>query len=177
MQNGRVIAYASQQLKKYETNYPTHFLKLAVVVFALKIWRHYLYGKTCRIFTDHKSLKYLFTQKKLNLRQKRWLELIKDYELIIEYHPRKANVVADALSRKSSETLVYIRTTYVPLLIDMRALGVNLDYDGHEALLSNFVVRLSLVEQIKGKQMQDEKLVKEVQKIMNGEIGEEFIIT
>ena len=110
-----------------------------------------MYGETCQIFTDHKSLKYLLTQKKLNLRQKRWLELIKDYELIIEYHPRKANVVADALSRKSSETLVYIRTTYVPLLIDMRALGVNLDYDGHGALLANFVVRPSLVEQIKGK--------------------------
>ena len=101
MQDGRVIAYASHQLKKYETNYPTHDLELTAVVFALKIWRHYLYGETCRIFTDHKSLKYLLTQKELNLRQRRWLELIKDYELIIEYHPRKANVVADALDRKS----------------------------------------------------------------------------
>ena len=98
MQNGRVIAYASRQLKKHEINYPTHELELAVVVFALKIWRHYLYGETCRIFTDHKSLKYLLTQKTLNLRQKRWLELIKDYELIIECHPGKANVVEDVLS-------------------------------------------------------------------------------
>ena len=87
MQNGRVIAYASRQLKKHEANYPTHDLELATVVFALKIWRHYLYGESCRIFTDHKSLKYLLTQKELNLRQKRWLKLIKDYELIIEYHP------------------------------------------------------------------------------------------
>ena len=148
------------QIWSVTTNYPTHDLKLAATVFALKIWKHYLYGETCRIFTDHKSLKYLFTQKKLNLRQKRWLELIKDYELIIEYHPRKANVVADALSRKSSATLVHIRTAYVPLLIDMRALKINLDYDGHGALLENFVVRPSLVEQIRGKQMQDEKLVK-----------------
>ena len=121
-----------------------------------------MYGETCRIFMNHKSLKYLLTQKKLNLRQRRWLELIKDYELIIEYHSRKTNVVADALSRKSSATFAHIRTAYVPLLMDMRALGRNLDYDGHGALLANFVKRLSLVEQIKGKQMQDEKLVKEV---------------
>ena len=104
MQGGRVIAYASHQLKKHETNYPTYDLEIAAMVFALKIWRHYFYRKTCRIFTDHKSLKYLFTQKELNLRQKMWLELIKDYELIIEYHLGKANVVADALSRKSSAT-------------------------------------------------------------------------
>ena len=136
-----------------------------------------MYGKTCRIFTDHKSLKYLFTQKKLNLRQKRWLELIKDYELIIEYHLRKANVVADDLSRKSSATLPHICAAYVPFLIDIRALGVNLDYDGHRALLANFVMRPSLVEQIRGKQMQDDKLVKKVQKIMNGEISEDFRIT
>ena len=108
MQNGRVIAYASRQLKKHETNYPTHDLELAAVVFALKIWKHYLYGETCQIFTDHKSLKYLLTQKELNLRQKKWLELINDYELVIEYHPRKANVVADVLSRKFSTTLAHI---------------------------------------------------------------------
>ena len=99
MQNDRVIAYASRQLKKHEHNYPTHDLELAAVVFSLKIWRHYLYGVPCRIFTDHKSLQYIFTQKELNLRQRRWLELIKDYDCTIEYHPGKANVVADALSR------------------------------------------------------------------------------
>ena len=99
MKNDRVTAYASRQLKKHEKNYPTHDLELAVVVFALKICRHYLYGVPCRIFTDHKSLQYIFTQKELNLRQRRWLELIKDYDCTIEYHPGKANVVADALSR------------------------------------------------------------------------------
>ena len=78
MQDGKVLAYASKQLKPYEQNYPTHDLELAAVVFALKIWRHYLYGEKCRIFTDHKSLKYLLTQKELNLRQRRWLELFKD---------------------------------------------------------------------------------------------------
>ena len=97
--------------------------------------------------------------------------------MIIEYHPRKANVVANALSRKSFVTLTHIRTAYVPLLIDMKALRINLDYDGHGALLENFVVRSFLVEQIRGKQMQDEKLVKEVEKIMNGEISENFDIT
>ncbi|GKV23585.1 hypothetical protein SLEP1_g33294 [Rubroshorea leprosula] len=91
MQKDRVIAYASRQLKLYEENYPTHDLELAAVVFALKIWRHYLYGETCEIFTDHKSLKYIFTQKELNMRQRRWLELLKDYDLTISYHPGKAN--------------------------------------------------------------------------------------
>jgi hypothetical protein len=80
MQNGKVISYASRQLRKHEENYPTHDLELAAVVFALKLWRYYLYGATCDIFTDHKSLKYIFTQKDLNLRQRRWLELIKDYD-------------------------------------------------------------------------------------------------
>ncbi|GJT22284.1 putative nucleotidyltransferase, ribonuclease H [Tanacetum coccineum] len=79
MQHGKVIAYASRQLKPYEVNYPTHDLELAAVVFALKIWRHYLYGEACDIFTDHKSLKYIFTQRELNMRQRRWLELLKDY--------------------------------------------------------------------------------------------------
>ncbi|KAA3474050.1 DNA/RNA polymerases superfamily protein [Gossypium australe] len=101
MQEGKVIAYASRKLKPHEKNYPTHDLELAIIVFALKIWRHHLYGEKCQIFTNHKSLKYLMTQKDLNLRQRRWLELIKDYELVIDYYPGKANVVADALSRKS----------------------------------------------------------------------------
>ncbi|KAL4010566.1 hypothetical protein IC575_030067 [Cucumis melo] len=93
MQQGKVVAYASRQLKSHEQNYPTHDLELAAVVFALKIWRHYLYGKKIQIFTDHKSLKYFFTQKELNMRQRRWLELVKDYDCEILYHPGKANVV------------------------------------------------------------------------------------
>ncbi|KAI3665770.1 hypothetical protein L6452_44401 [Arctium lappa] len=101
MQRGKVIAYASRQLKDPEKNYPTHDLELAAVVFALKLWRHYLYGTKCALFTDHKSLKYIFDQKELNMRQRRWLELLKDYDCELLYHPGKANVVADALSRKS----------------------------------------------------------------------------
>jgi ribonuclease HI len=100
MQGGKVVAYASGQLRKHEENYPTHDLELAAVIHALKIWRHYLMGNKCDIYTDHKSLKYIFNQSELNLRQRRWLELIKDYDLNIHYHPGKANVVADTLSRK-----------------------------------------------------------------------------
>ena len=98
MQHGKVVAYASRQLKKHEQNYPVHDLEMAAIVFAPKIWRHYLYGVTFEIYTDHKSLKYIFDQKDLNLRQRRWLELIKDYDCTILYYLGKENVVADALS-------------------------------------------------------------------------------
>ena len=94
----RTDTYASRQLKKHEVNYPTHDLELAAVVHALKIWMYYLLRKKVHIYTDHKSLKYIFTQSELNMRQRRWLELIKDYNLEVHYHLGKANVVADALS-------------------------------------------------------------------------------
>jgi ribonuclease HI len=106
MQEAKVVAYSSQQLKVHERNYPMHDLELAAVVHALKAWRHYLYGQKCDVYTDHKSLKYIFTRLELNMRQLRWLELIKDYELEIYYHPSKANVVADALSRKSQVNMM-----------------------------------------------------------------------
>ena len=96
MQNGKVIAYASRQLKKREQNYPTYDLEMATVVFALKIWRHYLYGVTCEICTDHKSLKYIFQQRDFKLRQRRWLELLKDYDYSILCHHGKAGVIIDA---------------------------------------------------------------------------------
>jgi hypothetical protein len=101
MQDGHVVAYASWQLRKHEEKYPTHNLELAAVVHALKIWRHYIIGKRCEVYSDHKSLKYIFTQRDLNSRQRIWLELIKDYDLGINYHLGKANVIADALSRRS----------------------------------------------------------------------------
>ncbi|GJY58556.1 putative reverse transcriptase domain-containing protein [Tanacetum coccineum] len=97
MQNEKVIAYASRQLKIHEKNYTTHDLELGAVVFALKIWRHYLYGTKCTVFTDHKSLQHILDQKELNMRQRRWLELLSDYDCEIRYHPGKANIVADAL--------------------------------------------------------------------------------
>ncbi|GJZ44753.1 putative reverse transcriptase domain-containing protein, partial [Tanacetum coccineum] len=101
MQKEKVIAYASRQLKIHEKNYTTHDLELGVVVFALKMWRHYLYGTKCVVFTDHKSLQHILDQKELNMRQRRWLELLSDYDCELRYHSRKANVVSDALSQKS----------------------------------------------------------------------------
>ena len=106
---------------------------------------------TCQIFTNHKSLKYLLTQKELNMRQRRWLELIKDYDLVIDYHPGKANVVPDALSRKSSVTLAHIFIAYVPLPLDMKTLGISLDYDGYGALVTSFVVKPTLVTKFQRK--------------------------
>ncbi|GJX21846.1 putative reverse transcriptase domain-containing protein [Tanacetum coccineum] len=100
MQKEKVIAYASRQLKPHEENYTTHDLELGAVVFTLKIWRHYLYGTRCTVFTDHKSLQHILHQKELNMRQRHWLELLADYDCEIRYHLGKANVVADALSRK-----------------------------------------------------------------------------
>nr|GFC53172.1 putative reverse transcriptase domain-containing protein [Tanacetum cinerariifolium] len=100
MQREKVIAYRSRQLKVHEKNYTTHDLELGAVVFAIKIWRHYLYGTECTVFTDHKSLQHILDQKELNMRQRRLSELLSYYNCEIRYHPGKANVVADALSRK-----------------------------------------------------------------------------
>nr|GEZ28763.1 putative reverse transcriptase domain-containing protein [Tanacetum cinerariifolium] len=100
MQKEKVIAYASRQLKVHEKNYTTHDLELGAVVLALKMWRHYLYGTKCVVFTDNKSLQHILDHKELNMRQRRWLELLSDYDCEIRYHTGKANVVADVLSRK-----------------------------------------------------------------------------
>ncbi|KAJ9541503.1 hypothetical protein OSB04_028009 [Centaurea solstitialis] len=115
MQRGRVIAYASRQLKLHEANYPTHDLELAAVVFALKIWRHYLYGVKCTIYTDHRSLRYFLEQPNLNMRKRRWLDVVKDYDCEILYHIGKANVVADALSRKTGS--VSLRMAHLKMVV------------------------------------------------------------
>ncbi|KAJ9539086.1 hypothetical protein OSB04_031819 [Centaurea solstitialis] len=115
MQRGKVIAYASRQFKEYKKNYPTHDLELASFVFALKLWLHYLYGTKCQLFTDHKSLKYIFDQTTLNMRQQRAMELIKDYDCEILYHPGKANVVVDALSRKAHVASICYTITHVTM--------------------------------------------------------------
>ncbi|CAL9006102.1 unnamed protein product [Prunus brigantina] len=158
MQHDQVIAYASRQLKKHEQNYPTHDLELAAVVFALKIWRHYLYGETCQIFTDHKSLKYIFTQKELNLRQRRWMELIKDYDCMIEYHPGRANVVADALSRSTNAGIAHFKGVYIPLLGDLRKEEVELEWSQQGALLASLHVRPILIERVIAAQLEDPNL-------------------
>ena len=101
MQSGRVVAYGSRQLKNHERNYPTHAMELATIVFALKIWHHYLYGEQFEVFSDHKSLKHTFTQRDLNMRQRRWMEYLEDYDFTLHYHPGKENVVVDAFIRKT----------------------------------------------------------------------------
>jgi hypothetical protein len=130
MQEDRVIAYASIQLRWHEEHYPTHDLELAAVVHALKIWRHYLLGDICHLYTDHKSMKYIFTQSELNMRQRRWLELIKDYDLEIHYHPGKANVVADALSHKASCHCLTVRTPDTTLCQEMEKLNLGMIQHG-----------------------------------------------
>ncbi|GJZ63107.1 putative reverse transcriptase domain-containing protein [Tanacetum coccineum] len=119
MQREKVIAYASRQLKILEKNYMTHDLELGSVVFALKIWRHYLYGTKCMVFTDHKSLQDILDQKELNMRQRRWLELLNDYDCEIRYHPGKANVVADALSRKERNKPLQVRALVMTIGLNL----------------------------------------------------------
>ena len=170
MQHENVIAYASRQLKKHEQNYLTHDLELAAVVFTLRIWRHYLYGVPCRIFTDHKSLQYLFTQKELNMRQRRWVELIKDYECTIEYHPGKADVVADALSRKSTGFISHLKAVYLPRLVELRSLGVRLELTDTGALLATFHVRLILIDRIRELQTQDPTMIKLKREAESGQL-------
>ncbi|WMV41305.1 hypothetical protein MTR67_034690 [Solanum verrucosum] len=134
MHDKNVIAYASRQLKVHERKYPTHDLELSAVVFALKIWGNYLYGIKCEVFTDHFSLQHVFTQKDLNLRQRRWMELLKDYDVTIQYHQGKANVVADALIQK--------------------ALGIS----EKGGVLASIEVRATFLEEIKAKQFENENL-------------------
>ncbi|GJV42988.1 putative nucleotidyltransferase, ribonuclease H [Tanacetum coccineum] len=119
MQRMKVIAYASRQLKVHEKNYTTHDLELGAVVFALKIWRHYLYGTKCVVFTDHKSLQHILNKKELNMRQRRWIELLSDYDCEIRYHPGKANVVADALSRKERIEPLRVRALVMTIGLDL----------------------------------------------------------
>ena len=168
MQNGKVIAYASRQLKEYEKNYPTQDLELAVVVFSLKIWRHYLYGERCVIFTDHKSLKYFFTQKELNIRQTRWLELVKDYDCMINYHPEKANSIVDALSRKSYGELHRISVISKPILLDLQRLGTEIEPYGIIEKLLVMTLQPSLLDQIKEGQSSDEYLIELKSEILSG---------
>jgi hypothetical protein len=158
MQDGRVIAYASRQLKKHEVNYPTHDLELVAVVHALKIWRHYLLGNKVHIFTDHKSLRYIFTQPELNLRKRRWLELIKDYNLEVHYHPGKANVVVDALSRKSH---VHHEES-LPL--------------SHSAVLAHIALVSELLKQIIAEQRYDDLEIPHIKKLMAEGRGPHFSI-
>lgn len=152
MQHGKVITYASRQLKNHEKNYPTYDLELAAVVFALKIWWNYLYGVHVDVFSDHKSLQYLFKQKELNLRQRRWLELIKDYDMDILYHPGKANVVVDALSWKSMGSLAHLGADQRPLsweVYQLASLGVRISTLDEGKVMVRNGAESSLVAEVK----------------------------
>jgi hypothetical protein len=166
MQEGRVIAYASRALRPHELNYPTHDLELAAIVHALKIWRHYLMGNRCNIFIDHKSLKYIFTQSELNMRQRRWLELIKDYDLEVHYHPGKANVVADALSRKDHCNHLELEPVSVPLCEEMRRLNLEVVPQGS---LYALTAESDLYDRIFTAQCNDEDIQTIKQKLAEGD--------
>jgi ribonuclease HI len=155
MQNNRVIAYASRALRNHEQNYPTHDLELAAVIHALKIWRHHLMGAKCNIYTDHKSLKYIFTQADLNVRQRHRLELIKDYNLEVHYHPGKANVVEDALSRKAHCHCSSIETFNETLCNQIRKLNLEIIPQGSLNLLS---IESTLQDKIIMSQLHDESI-------------------
>jgi hypothetical protein len=161
MQDNGVIAYASRALRPHEQNYPTHDLELAAVVHALKIWRHYLMGAHCNIYIDHKSLKYIFTQAELIMRQRRWLKLIKDYDLEVHYHPGKANVVADALSRKTQCNCVNMDAKITTLCDELCKLKIEVVSSG---ALSYISVEPTLHEQIVMAQIGDKgvQVIKEM---------------
>ena len=154
MQEKNVISYASRQLKVYERNYPTDDLELAAVVFALKQWRHYLYGVKCEVYADHRSLQYVFTQRDLNLRQRRWMELLKDYDITILYNPGKANVVTNALSRKAGSmgSLAHLQVSRRPLAREVQTLAndcMRLEVNEKRGFLACVEARSSFLERLK----------------------------
>ncbi|GAU43834.1 hypothetical protein TSUD_371130 [Trifolium subterraneum] len=168
MQKGKVVAYASRQLKVHERNYPTHDLEFAAVVFALKVWRHYLYGSRFEVFSDHKSLKYLFDQKELNMRQRRWLEFLKDYDFELSYHPGKANVVADALSRKSLH-MSSLMAKELELIEEFRDLSLVCEVTSNSVKLGMLKLTNPFLEKVRECQKEDEKLMKRVALVIEGQ--------
>ncbi|XP_062080450.1 uncharacterized protein LOC133785215 [Humulus lupulus] len=152
MQNGKVVAYTSRMLKDDEQRYPIHDLALAAVVFTLKILRRNPYNDKCEINNDYKSLRYFFTQKELNMRQRRWLEQLKDYDCKILYHPGKANVVADALSRQGDGSVSALSTIEAPLQMEIISVGIEFLTEG----LENITLQSTLLEYIREWQKVDE---------------------
>ena len=147
MQSGRVVAYGSRQLKNHERNYPMHDMDLETIVFALKIWRHYLYGEKFEVFSDNKSLKYIFTQWDINMRQRRWMEYMEDYDFTLQYHPSKANVVADALSRKSWGVLASVDSREWLMLETMGQFGLQYS-EQTQGVLRSLVAKPSLLSRV-----------------------------
>jgi hypothetical protein len=160
MQDNQVIVYASRALRPHEQNYPTHDLELVAVVHALKMWRQNLMGTHCNIYTDHKSLKYIFTQADLNMRQRRWLELIKDYDLEVHYHPGKANVVADVLSQKSQCNCMMMDSRINTLCDELNKMRIEVI---PSSILSHISIEPTLSDQIIMAQLSDKgvQIIKE----------------
>ena len=163
MQSGRVVAYGSRQLKNHEKNYPTHDMELAAVVFALKIWRHYLYGEEFEVYSDHKSLKYIFMQRDLNMRQRRWMEFLEDYDFTLHYHTSKANVVADALSR----VLASIASREWQMLETMGQFGLQYNEQA-QGTLGSLVATPSLLSRVIESQGQDADIVSIRDQVQSG---------
>jgi hypothetical protein len=168
MQGGHVVAYVSRQQRKHEVNYPTHDLELAAVFHALKNWRHYLMRKRCELYMDHKSLKY--TQSNMNLKQRRWLDLIKDYNLGINYHPGKANMVADALSRRSHVSQLVVDSMLFELCEEFDKLNLRI-VANIEAM--EMEVGSSLLQEIRKGQVLDEK-IQEIKRNIKEEKSPDF---
>jgi hypothetical protein len=165
VQDGHVVAYASRQLRTHEEKYLTHDLELVVIVHALNIWRHYIIGKRCEVHSDLKSLKYIFTQPDLNLRQRRWLELIKDYDLGINYHPGKANVVEDALSRRSHQNMLATRELLTEFCKEFEKLNVGLVLNTEAIAME---VDSALEQDIRKGQLKDAKIQEIKEQIKEG---------
>lgn len=156
MLDKQVIAYFPRQLKVYEKNYHTYDLELVVVIFALKNWKHYLYGVHCEVFTDNRSLQHMFRQRDLKLRWYRWIELLKNYHVIISYHPGKANMVADTLIKKyeSMGSLAYLKVLRRPLAREVHSLAnclMRLELPKSSGVLARVEVRSSLLDRIKAR--------------------------
>ena len=175
MQSGRVVAYGSLQLKNHEQNYPTHDMELAAVVFALKIWRHYLYGKEFEVHSDHKSLKYIFTQRDLNMRQRRWMEFLEDYDFTLHYHHSKANVVADELSRKSWGALASIASREWRMLEIVGQFG--LEYSEQtQGTFGSLVATPSLLSKVIESQGQETEIVSIRDRVQSGTCDEGWTV-
>ncbi|KAF8106703.1 hypothetical protein N665_0135s0046 [Sinapis alba] len=170
MQADKVIAYASRQLRKHEVNYPMHDLEMAAVVFALRIWRSYLYGERIQVFTDHKILKYLFIQPDLNLRQRRWMEFVADYDMQILYHPGKANVVAGALSRRKVDVDFEKEIQNLEAEFKMIILSA-LEGEEGEPLGLQAVSKAGLLAHIRECQLRDVNLNKIQEQLNDGNFG------
>jgi len=143
----------------HERNYPTHDLKLAAIVFTLKIWRHYLYGAQFCVFNDHKSLKYLFDHKEMNMRQRRWMEFLKDYDSELLYHPGKANMVADALSRKTVHT-AHLMIKEVELLEKFRDMKLQVESGSEFIRCSTLTISSDFLDSVRERQLLDASLNK-----------------